>query len=210
MYMLYIDDVLFPVAPGKIVTETEIDNNMYPLVDGSWVGKSGGRKLKKISFELLLPMREYPFAYYEGKYCDAEYYIEHLNRIAEKSEAVDFDLYRSYKGSDGVYLTSMKVMLEKINVVEDAKNLPDIVVSVVLREARNVETRVTAEKSNIKAERQDNFSMPETYTVKKGDSLWLISKLLYGDGAKYEYLARLNGIKKPYTIYTGQVLKLRE
>ena len=210
MYMLYIDDVLFPVAPGKIVTETEMDNNLYPLVDGSWVGKSGGRKPRKISFELLLPMREYPFAYYEGKYCDAEYYIEHLNRIAEKSEAVDFDLYRSYKGSDSVYLTSMKVMLEKINVIEDAKNLPDITVGVVLREARWVESRVAQETSVAKTERQDTFTLPETYTVKKGDSLWLISKLVYGDGAQFEYLAALNGIKKPYTIYTGQVLKLRE
>lgn len=208
--MLYIDDVLFPVAPGKIVFETETDNKMYSLVDGSWVNQSGGCTLKRISFELMLPMREYPFAYYEVNYYDGEYYVEHLNRIAQNNVPVDFDLYRSYPGSDSMYLTSMKVLAEKISVIEDAHNAPDIVVSVVLREYRGVETKIATEKNDVQPERVNNYEMPDMYTVQKGDSLWLISKRFYGDGAKYKLLAELNSIKKPYTIYEGQKLKLKE
>lgn len=209
MYMLYIDDVLFPVAPGKIVTETEIENETYALVDGSRVNQTGGRALKKISFELLLPMKQYPFAHYEVKYCDGEYYVELLNRIADEKEPVSFDLYRSYAGSDVVYLTSMKVLAEKITVIEDAENSPDITVSVVLREHRSVVTKTVTQKDEY-TRKEDSYTLPETYTVQSGDSLWLISKRFYGDGAKYVYLAEINSIKKPYTIYTGQQLKLRE
>lgn len=210
MYMLYLDGVLFPVAPGKIVIETETDNKMYSLVDGSYVMGGGGCMLKKIAFELLLPMRQYPFAYYEAKYCDGEYYVEHLNNIAQKNTPVDFDLYRNYKESDRVYLTSMKVVAEKISVIEDAENSPDITVSVVLREYRSVDTKIATEKIEVQEERESNYTVPQTYTVQSGDSLWLISKRFYGDGSMYKYLAEINGIKKPYTIYAGTKIKLRE
>ena len=55
-----------------------------------------------------------------------------------------------------------------------------------------------------------------TYTVKRGDSLWKISKN-YGSSiagnninAKIDTLVRLNGIKNRNLIYVGQVLKLSE
>ena len=123
---------------------------------------------------------------------------------------MDFDLYRNYKGSDSVYLTSMKVVVEKIEVIEDAEKAPDIVVRVVLREHRRVDTKIAAEKADVQVERESSFTVPESYVVQKGDSLWLISKRFYGDGAKYTYLAQINSLKKPYTIYVGQQLKLRE
>ena len=210
MYMLYIDNVLFPVAPGKIVTDTQADNKTYSLIDGSWVNVPGGRGLRKISFELLLPMKKYPFAQYDAFYCDGEYYVEQLNRIAAESEPVEFEVYKSYADSDVTYLDSMKVIVEKLSVIEDAKNAPDITVSVVLREYRSVESKVATAKKESYVSREDNYTLPQTYTVQKGDSLWLISKRFYGDGAQFTYLAEINSIKKPYTIYSGQQLKLRE
>lgn len=41
------------------------------------------------------------------------------------------------------------------------------------------------------------------YTVQRGDNLYRIGKW-YGVGL--QYLAKINGIKNPYTIYTGQVI----
>ena len=46
---------------------------------------------------------------------------------------------------------------------------------------------------------------PERYTVKKGDSLWKISKRYYGTGRKYAVIAKANGIKGNL-ILPGQVL----
>lgn len=46
------------------------------------------------------------------------------------------------------------------------------------------------------------------YTVKKGDSLWSIAKEKLGDGARYNEIAELNGIKTPSKIQPGLVLIL--
>ena len=45
------------------------------------------------------------------------------------------------------------------------------------------------------------------YTVKQGDSLWLIATL---HGTTYQELARINDIPPPYIIHAGQKIKLRE
>lgn len=47
-----------------------------------------------------------------------------------------------------------------------------------------------------------------TYTIESGDTLWGIAERELGDGAKFEYLASINGIGEPYVIEPGQELKL--
>ena len=47
---------------------------------------------------------------------------------------------------------------------------------------------------------------PDRYTVKPGDSLYLIS---FATGTDWKDLARLNGIGPPYRIYPGQILIVR-
>ena len=44
------------------------------------------------------------------------------------------------------------------------------------------------------------------YTVRKGDSLWRISRLY---GVSVRYLANLNNIRNPNLIYVGQILKIK-
>lgn len=210
MYMLYIDHVLFPVAPGKIVVETENENRTVELVDGSFVTRLGGRGLKKFSFELMLPMSEYPFAVYEDGFKNGVYFIEELDRIAGANTPVWFDVYRTLPDMNKIYLTNVQVVPNKITIVEDASNGMDFAAKVELREYRNVETKLLEEKANKGySERVSDLEIPETYTVQSGDSLWRISKRFFDDGGKYTYLAEINNIKKPYTIYTGQVIKLR-
>ncbi len=46
------------------------------------------------------------------------------------------------------------------------------------------------------------------YTVKTGDSPWRIAQELLGDGRRYQDIVELNGLKEPYTIYTGQILRI--
>ena len=47
-----------------------------------------------------------------------------------------------------------------------------------------------------------------TYTVKKGDCLWNIAKMVYGSGVWCYELAEKNNIKNPNLIYPGQVLEI--
>ncbi len=210
MYMLYIDNIQFPVAPGRIVTEMETDNKMHSMVDGRWINALGGRCLKKFAFELLLPMQKYPFAQYDAGFCDAEYYLEKLYEMASENKAVDFELYKKHPGASVTYLTSMKVVFEKMEVKESAENGGDVVVSLVLREYRSVESKVVTGNTSTYEEREIDYTPPKAYIVQDGDNLWYISKKFLGDGARYKYLADINGIKKPYTIYRGQEIRLGE
>jgi nucleoid-associated protein YgaU len=45
-----------------------------------------------------------------------------------------------------------------------------------------------------------------SYVVQAGDTLWDICKRFFGNGQKYTWLARINGISNPDLIYPGQVL----
>jgi len=49
---------------------------------------------------------------------------------------------------------------------------------------------------------------PATYTVQSGDYLYAIAAKELGDANRWTEIASLNNISAPYTIYSGQVLKL--
>ena len=46
------------------------------------------------------------------------------------------------------------------------------------------------------------------YTVRTGDSPWRIAQQQLGDGRRYQEIIELNGLKEPYTIHTGQTLRI--
>ncbi len=211
MYMLYIDKILFPVAPGKIVVETQMGNKTIRLADGSEASLRGGKGLRKISFEVLLPQVQYPFARYESGFKDALYFADELERIASENKPVWLDIYKTFPDMSKTYLTNIQVLIENIKITEDAENGADVKAEIVLREYRNVQTKITEDKKSVSAQtRTDSFEVPQYYTVCSGDSLWYIAKKYLDDSSMYTYLAQINSIKYPYTIYVGQKLKLRE
>ncbi|MBD3275374.1 MAG: LysM peptidoglycan-binding domain-containing protein [Candidatus Marinimicrobia bacterium] len=48
------------------------------------------------------------------------------------------------------------------------------------------------------------------HVVKKGDTLWQISKLYLGNPLRYPELARLSRISDPDWIYPGDVVRIRK
>ena len=47
-----------------------------------------------------------------------------------------------------------------------------------------------------------------TYTIQKGDNLWDISVRAYGDGFKWLEIAKINNLRNPDLIFSGNILKL--
>ena len=60
------------------------------------------------------------------------------------------------------------------------------------------------------ASAQNDASVPDSYTVVKGDCLWKIAEKQLGDGSRWAEIYELNkgAIKDPSLIYPGQVFKL--
>ncbi|MBI3103779.1 LysM peptidoglycan-binding domain-containing protein [Candidatus Daviesbacteria bacterium] len=50
--------------------------------------------------------------------------------------------------------------------------------------------------------------LPGKYTVKEGDTLFIIAEKYYGDGYQYTEIARLNNLTNPDALEKGQVLEI--
>lgn len=74
----------------------------------------------------------------------------------------------------------------------------------------SVDTATQTATVSSQSTRTDNRVQDKTYTVKKGDCLYNISKKLLGDGSRYKEIYNLNSgsIKNPNLIYPGQVLQI--
>ena len=71
---------------------------------------------------------------------------------------------------------------------------------------RNSQTSST--KDNQKAELQKSQNTSSTYTIKPGDDLWSISEGVYKDGYKWVEIAKINKLKDPGIIHSGNKLMI--
>ena len=93
----------------------------------------------------------------------------------------------------------------------DIKQTGDVIN--ITGQAPNLSTRYHIEKlvrnvPGVKLINLNNLSIAQTYTVKPGDNLWDISVKLYGSAYPRRSLAKANGMKSPYLLEAGQVLKV--
>lgn len=88
MYSMYIEDVLFPVTPGKISYKIGNNNKTITLINEGEVNLIKTPGLTEITIdELILPVfQKYPFAQYEKDvFQNAEYF---LGKLEEWKKAV--------------------------------------------------------------------------------------------------------------------------
>lgn len=222
-YRFYIDKILLPVPPSKITTKISNKNKTVTLINDGEVSILKSPGLTEISFDLLLPNVEYPFANYKsGKFKDAKYFLDKFENLKINKTAFQFIVSRELPKGKDLFSTNIKVSLEDYSIVEDAKEGFDITTSIKLKQYKEFSTKVvqlqtlaaTSNSSGVifmpaKEETPPvvNTSTIAPYTVKSGDCLWNICKRFLGDGSKYPQIAKLNGISNPNLIYPGQVIR---
>ena len=141
-YWLFLDHVVFPVAPEKITTKINNKNETIDLIDGSEINLLKKPGLTEYEFELLLPMTKYPFAHYDNGFLDARYYLDVLERLKLEKRHFQFDLYREMPGGKKTYDTNATVSLEEYTITEDAEEGLDITVEIELKQYRPYGTRI--------------------------------------------------------------------
>ena len=72
MYEFYMDDVRLPVTPSALTIKTANQNKTINLINEGQVNVLKTPGLSKISFNALLPTREYPFGCYPNGYQPAQ------------------------------------------------------------------------------------------------------------------------------------------
>ena len=222
-YKFYMDKVLLPVPPSKMTTKISNKNKTVTLINDGEVSILKSQGLTEISFDLLLPNVEYPFADYKsGKFKNAKYFLDKFEKLKSNKTAFQFIVSRELSKGKDLFSTNITVSLEDYSIIEDAKEGVDVTASIKLKQYKPFSTKVVQLQTTIAASSSSgvifipakeetppkvNTSTIPPYTVKSGDCLWNICKRFLGDGSKYSQIAKLNNISNPNLIYPGQVIR---
>ena len=221
MYRFYLkqneEQILLPVAPAELITQVKGESKKVELVDvgeGSILKEIG---LRRISFKILLPAVQYSFVQTEGAFQKPIFFLNQFRQYKMSKKPVSLIVFRKLADGTELFSGNMEVSFEEYTVVEKGGEQGDFWVEIQLKEYRKItastyclkqqQNQMTLEETGVK---RQGRQIPNTYTVKKGDSLWKIAKTMLQDGSRYKEIAQKNGITNPNKIQVGQILYLGE
>lgn len=188
MYAVFLGNVRFPVAPGKITMKIKNQNKTIDLIDGSQVNVLKQAGLTDINFEVLIPQQKYSFANYEKvtpkkyevvSFRNAKYFLDQFEKMKQKKKPIQFIVWRETGNlprgvrkngkmiltSSSLLDTNITVSLEDYEIKEDSENGTDLIVSFSLKKYVSYGTiEVKFEKPKKKNDK------PKVSTKKKRDS----------------------------------------
>lgn len=199
----------FPVNPETIDRESPFDFQTVKIASLGDIVLPGERGLKKYSFSSFFPRD------YNASYCEYENFMEPWKWVEQ------IEKWRDTRQNLRLIVTgtpiSVPVFVESFDLSPEKAGAPgDVYYSISFIEHRpftakelktdsNGKTKATPTKATQKTEEKKQT----TYTVVKGDSLWKIAKVKYGDGAKWRKIYDANKAvigKNPDAINVGQKL----
>ena len=203
-YHFFIDDLELPYAPSELKVTIGSNNTSVDLISGNPINILKNPKLTEIEFEVELPRgRQYAFA---NRLVSSKTYTDYFEKlmlnktpcrlvITRPNPTTRFGIGGTRKDFES---TNLKVSLEGYTLKESAENAYDVTVSLKFKEyieyglvntktvTQKAETKVTVKTAQKKVQKNTG------YTVKKGDTLWKISRKFYGSGAKWKDIYNAN------------------
>lgn len=195
--------IYFTVNPAKITVSRPNRNRVLPLAMGGTVNVWAGRGLREVKLTTFLPWETSPF--YDGQ--SPETVLAMLKRWQDSGDPVRLIL----SGSD---INDAFLIEDVTEVLREGDK--DVGLTVALREYKFKSALAalagyapgSGSGGSGPFAREDERTVPSTYTVKKGDTLWDIACRFYGDGTKWGMLADKNGVADPRKLQIGKVLTL--
>ncbi len=212
-YEVRLGDILFPVSPSKMDIDINGNNKTINLINDGEINIIKKVSLVEVSFEVLLPNVQHPFAIYENdKFKDSAYFLDLLKNMMLGLKPYKFTILRTMPNGVVLFDTDLLMAIEDFSIKEDSGNGLDIVVALKLKEYKEYKTKYYDENAILIKRKDTNSLKPKTkpilYKAKNGDTLWGIAKVHYGDGSLYSKLVKENGITNPNKISVGQVIKI--
>lgn len=193
--------IQLPVPPSDFERATGLNNTTTNIVGLGEINVLGKRKLKTIQIKTFWPNQQYDF-------CDCDVTLKPYEFV-EKIE----ELMESAKTFRLIITDTNINMLCNVENFSYGENdgTGDVYFTLDLKEYRLITVKETTSNktstNNTDLKERDSKATPSTYKVVKGDSLYLISKKVYGTGNRAKELQTKNGIKNPNSLKIGQVLK---
>lgn len=207
-YYIKIAGVKMPVAPSRVVTTHGSKNEVLKLVNGQDFNLLKLSPLVEYEITMLLPNSFYSFSMYDNGFKRAMYYINHLTKLKNSKKGVKFELVRRINNTK-LDNTSMTVSVEKFEIIEDAEtNGEDVLIKLYLKEYKSYSSKKKGTSKKSSKSPLSPTNKAKVHIVKKGESLWLISKKYYGKGEYYDtiYNANKSKIKNKNMLTPGQKL----
>ena len=196
-YHFFIGDLELPYAPSELKITIGSNNQTVNLISGDEINILKNPKLTEIEFDVELPRgRQYAFA---NKLQSPIKYTDYFEKLMLNKTPTKLVIVRTPPGgkigntANGFASSSWTVSLEGYTWEESAENAFDIKVSLKFKQYVSYGTvkqvSKTSSKVNIPTK---TVSSSKTYTVKKGDCLWKISRAFYGTGTKWKTIYNAN------------------
>ena len=115
-YHVYLGDTEIPIPPEKIDLKISGNNKTLTLINDGEINILKNPGLTELSFEILLPQVQYPFAYYPNGFQKAQYYLDVLEKYMVGSKPFQFIVSRVMPNGIPLYDTNLKVSLEKYDM----------------------------------------------------------------------------------------------
>lgn len=197
------DKIQLPINPELYESSEGMGNSTVNVSELGEVNILGKPKLSEITLTSFFPNQYYTFCEYRD-ILPPEDYVALIQKFMRKGQ---------------VRLLITGTSINKIYYIENFTHgrrdgTGDIYYTISFKEFKKIKLKNIQGNddsyilTNSRPSTSIGFKIPPTYTVKVNDTLWSIARRFYGDGSKYTYLMKLNGIKNPDSIMVGKVLKL--
>ncbi|WP_413778136.1 LysM peptidoglycan-binding domain-containing protein [Caproicibacterium sp. XB1] len=200
-YNFYMDGTRLPITPPKLTMKINNRNETASLISDVTINRLKAAGLTDISFEATFPvLTHYPFEQEAEKRTPSEW-ITFFEKHKAQKLPFRFIVTRSAPDGTALWDTNLQVSLEDYEEVEDAEDGSSLVISVNLKTYEDYHSDVykTVQTSSgktkavaTKTRTVSKVPTKKSYTVKSGDTLWLIAKKQYGDGNKWNKIYTAN------------------
>ena len=189
-----------PVLPSSFEVTIPHQNttvNITELGEINLIGKTG---LASMVIQSFFPNQDYPFCLYSG-YPKPYECIKLLLKWKESGRPIRVIVTETP--------INYAMSIESLSYSE-VDGTGDVYFTLELKEYKFIKTPAigtsSQNTSTTPPTTREVKSPPNSYVVKKGDTLWLIAKKLTGEGSNYKVIANKNNIINPDKIYVGQRL----
>jgi LysM repeat protein len=211
-YDFYFDTpyglLTFPITPGELSIKVGSNNETVTLINEGDINILKSPALVEVDFEARFPMRDYPYA---RKVKPFEDYYKIIQKVKEEKKSFRFIVARRNPRGSRTWDTNLLMVLEEFEIKENADEGDDVIVSFSLKQFKEYgvrqvkitvqkkETTTTVKKKSTTTSTstknrtsEKKTATSKTHTVKKGDTLWAISKKYYGKGSLYTKIYKAN------------------